>query len=68
MNRDTNKVIITIVAVFIAFNLLKVVTFLIKPLVLIGLLLIVISTVTDRTVKEIVMELLNTIKRLTNRW
>lgn len=67
MNRDTNKVIITIVAVFIAFNLLKVVTFLIKPLVLIGLLLIVISTVTDRTVKEIVMELLNTIKRLTNR-
>lgn len=68
MNRDTNKVIITIAAVFIAFNLLKVVTFLIKPLVLIGLLLIVISTVTDRTVKEIVMELLNTIKRLTNRW
>lgn len=68
MNRDTNKVIITIVAVFIAFNLLKVVTFLIKPIVLIGLLLIVISTVTDRTVKEIVMELLNTIKRLTNRW
>lgn len=67
MNRDTNKVIITIAAVFIAFNLLKVVTFLIKPLVLIGLLLIVISTVTDRTVKEIVMELLNTIKRLTNR-
>lgn len=67
MNRDTNKVIITIVAVFIAFNLLKVVTFLIKPIVLIGLLLIVISTVTDRTVKEIVMELLNTIKRLTNR-
>ncbi|MBP2025991.1 hypothetical protein [Peptoniphilus stercorisuis] len=61
MNGDKNNLIITIIALFIGFNLLKVVANIIKPLIIIVLLLFVLSTIMNKPIKDIVRDFFNKI-------
>ena len=61
MNGSKNNLLITIIALFIGFNLLKVVATLMKPIIVIVLLLFVLSTIMNKPIKDIVRDFFNKI-------